>query len=915
MSTTTPSGHPPLDPTIRGLSVCGCCAGGMQAPQLLHNRPGLSAIRYRIGTHGRFKATMLARLTSADLPALADLGTRSDDDFSIALLDAWAATADILTFYQERIANECFLRTATERRSLSELATLIGYLPRPGVAANVHLAFTLDDAGTPGDIPVPIGTRVQSIPGPGETPQTFETVEAIAGRAEWNAMRPLERQLHPDLTKDTERVTLRGTATNLRKGDSLLLLVGAGTADRIVKRVLNVTPDPVAQATRIDLAEDPPDPPPLFVHLPLAIWSPLPATLSTASVASTVLAGSWKQADLIAYAAVQKWPLTKLSTTLTNLAARALRAVPREKGVFALRQRASVFGHNAPRYDGLPANYVTGADGKRTAIDPLPYGTNWDDQTLDKEPGAANAGSAIDLDQAYPEIVAGSWLVLETPTSRDVYRVQDTAETSRADYTLSSRVSRVTLDSNQSLGNYPLRTTAVLAQSEQLELAEIPIPDAVAGNRVVLERAFLGLAAGRAVVVSGIRTDLEGVEDSEIMVLADVRFSGGHTELTFVNDLAHEYRRDSVTVNANVALATHGETREQALGSGDGTRSFQAFTLPEAPLTHVSADNALGTASTLQVRVNELLWQEVPWFHGHGPDEHVYVTRTDDEGRTTVRFGDGRSGARLPTGTPDGGENVRVSYRKGIGPAGLVAEGQLSLLVTRPLGVRSVTNPVPAADAAAPERVEDIRRNAALPIRTLDRIVSLRDYEDFARAFAGVAKALATWTWTGPHRGVFLTVAGEDGAAIEPGGVTYANLLNAIRAAGDPEVPIHVASYRPAFFRLSGGLTIDPARREDAVVAAVEAALRDHFSFRGRRFGEPLAKSEVIAAIQRVRGVVAVELDELHRVDASQAELAKTRVVDTLISAAPGPVAGGATLPAELLLLDPRPVPFRIVRS
>ena len=63
---------------------------------------------------------------------------------AIALLDAWATVADVLTFYQERIANESYLRTATERVSLVHLAALIGYRPRPGVAAGAFLAFTLE---------------------------------------------------------------------------------------------------------------------------------------------------------------------------------------------------------------------------------------------------------------------------------------------------------------------------------------------------------------------------------------------------------------------------------------------------------------------------------------------------------------------------------------------------------------------------------------------------------------------------------------------------------------------------------------------------------------------------------------------------------------------------------------------------
>src|SRR5678816_3746877 len=83
------------------------------------------------------------------------LTTRDPSDFSIALLDGWATVADVLTFYEERIANEGFLRTATERRSILELARLIGYELNPGVAASVHLAYTVDTAtGAPTEVTV-----------------------------------------------------------------------------------------------------------------------------------------------------------------------------------------------------------------------------------------------------------------------------------------------------------------------------------------------------------------------------------------------------------------------------------------------------------------------------------------------------------------------------------------------------------------------------------------------------------------------------------------------------------------------------------------------------------------------------------------------------------------------------------------
>ena len=129
-----------LDKSLDGLNDCGCCEGQTaRTPASVENPPALEALAYRVGTHGTFKQSMLARLSSSEHPALAGLTTRDDDDFSIGLLDSWATVADVLTFYQERIANESYLRTATERLSVRGLARLIGYRLKPGVAASAYL--------------------------------------------------------------------------------------------------------------------------------------------------------------------------------------------------------------------------------------------------------------------------------------------------------------------------------------------------------------------------------------------------------------------------------------------------------------------------------------------------------------------------------------------------------------------------------------------------------------------------------------------------------------------------------------------------------------------------------------------------------------------------------------------------------
>ena len=126
--------------------TCGCCSGiDTETPARIDNPAGQSAVAYRVGTHARFKESLLARLSNAELPALAGLTTRDDSDFTIALCDGLATTLDVLAFYQERIANENFLRTATERRSILEQIGGIGVThctrPRDERAVSCHLVM------------------------------------------------------------------------------------------------------------------------------------------------------------------------------------------------------------------------------------------------------------------------------------------------------------------------------------------------------------------------------------------------------------------------------------------------------------------------------------------------------------------------------------------------------------------------------------------------------------------------------------------------------------------------------------------------------------------------------------------------------------------------------------------------------
>lgn len=233
------------------MNAQGANAQATPAPLPTTNAPGLPALSYRVGTRPAFLAAMVQGLSSAGHPALAGLRTRELSDPSMAMLDAWATAADVLTFYQERLCNEGYLRTATWERSVRELAALVGWRPRPGVAATAYLAYTLDPNTT--EVLIPAGSRANSVPGPGETMQAFESSTDLPARAAWNQLRPRMSRAQDAAAVLARGLCLAGTATGLKPNDALVLDLGTGTVQAV--RVKSATADAHAGLTRVELTD------------------------------------------------------------------------------------------------------------------------------------------------------------------------------------------------------------------------------------------------------------------------------------------------------------------------------------------------------------------------------------------------------------------------------------------------------------------------------------------------------------------------------------------------------------------------------------------------------------------------------------------------------------------------------------
>lgn len=1061
---------------------CGCCEGTEKAtPAATENRPGLDALNYRVGTHATFLETMKARLASFYLEVpraetgpntepspptsptypLSGLATRESDDPAIGLLDAWATVGDVLTFYQERIANEGYLRTAGERRSVLELARLIDYSVRPGVASSSFLALTLEKGHTiklkPGEI------RAQSLPGPGELPQTFENSEALEARAEWNTLgprmsRPQTREAIQLIRSEDNlaRLYLKGVSTNLGKSDPLLIDFGDGTSP-VLFRVIEVVTDSAADRTLVKL--QPWIRPSLVggikalketitrlsneglnlsgqtVRKALALLSDLneliegganaadlrtpidnalatfsemagrlPRTarlagpflnkmiteLGEAGAASALAATSSGSRlsrqifvdgrgdelrgvipELIKPASIPPRNSLQLAQDVgTSFSARAdtglqlagafqptLRGsvqtamknvvVTRRNPIraYALRAKAAPFGHNAPLKSAVLDNDPNDVLFARRTGKSVEYSEWPDSEIVEAEELTDRRNNVIYLDASYDKVLPNSWVVLDLsavhidptksqvsmPDPKQILLIARTGEPqanlSRAAYGYSGPTTRIDLfdpnnpskakpwmirtdvDAKGKLGFQMIRRTAVYAQSEELPLAEEPIDEPICDGtgedgELELNDLYSELKAGRWLIVSGERGDIKvdpsanavpgnivgGIRASELAMLAEVRHdvasTGGgvlqgdrnHTFIKLAKKLEYCYRRDAVTIYANVVKATHGETRNEVLGAGDATKPFQSFTLRQPPLTYVASPTPAGADSTLNVYVNDVEWTETGTLAALSPTDRKFVTRDDDEGKTTVVFGNGERGARLPTGL----ENIRAVYRNGIGKPGNVAAEQISQLMARPLGVKDVINPMRASGGADKESRDQARKNAPLTVTALDRLVSTDDYADFARTFAGIGKSLAARFSDGRRELVHVTIAGADDIPIDESSDLFRNLTQALRRFGDPYQPLKVEVRELMFLVISAGIRILPGYLWEPVVTNVRVRLLDTFSFDRRELGQDALLSEAVSAIQAARGVSYVDVNIFGGVPEKTVDLASgTRRLQT----------------------------------
>jgi hypothetical protein len=351
---------------------------------------------------------------------------------------------------------------------------------------------------------------------------------------------------------------------------------------------------------------------------------------------------------------------------------------------------------------------------------------------------------------------------------------------------------------------------------------------------------------------NGVEADASS-SDGSIVSLSN----SGLADPTWDTTLASLNLAAPLNVYFDLLPVTRGQTvANEILGSGDATiTTGQEFVLKKSPLTYFQNPSSVSGpnyASTLQIWVDGVEWQEVPSFYDQSPTSQVFITREDDQNLTHVQFGDGVNGARLPSGV----NNVVATYRVGSGKQSPDV-GSLTVILKSWPGLKSIVNPVQVGGGADADSRADMQTDAPQSVLTFGRAISADDYEVIAAQAPGVARACVYWAWDSiQQRNMVMVYVGDDQNAVN-------SATAALGQASDPNRPVTVSLAKPVSITIGFTLVVDPKYVTDAVVTGVTAALIDpNQGLLGAnvvQIGQSLFESQIYQACMAVAGVVAVQ--------------------------------------------------------
>jgi len=816
-------------------------------PGPIENRPALPRVDYRIGTYSSLRRHMLDVLNRS--ARLSDWSHRGADDPGIAVLEGAAIVGDILTYYQELYANESFLRTATWRESLVDLVVVLGYRPAPGLGGETTFALKVKGDGA---VTVPKGFGIKVQLKDSTEPAEFETVASLTAYphlSQFSLYCPPGPRA--SITAGADRNTLELASVGGKRDSASLESHSIKKGDRIM-----LVPDgsmfsggaytPQAPAEILTVADVKTE----VDRVVLSFERPVAVDRGT-EVKAYVVDRTFHHFGYNAAAKLTRYDGVNVTQEDTNFYRRPGEDTAGDDYHSAMRSLEIPLDRQV---NDLPAGAAVIVQGLAYLY--LPYGGKRGDGHWETAPFTITkriAGVRADTLK---------WSTVEGPSTAValasglfasplfVQRVLDI----RTVAVHETKGPELVLAAPTTWPNGPFAEGVLQFFGTYDEVA------ALAERTVLLSETVS--ASPQVVRVASQKSDFDG------QIAGRDRTGRWMWDITLEEkpSLSREHSHPpapAVTMFGNVVFATQGKTeKETVLGSGDNQRAFQTFALPKKPLTYLLHEGQTpAQVPELEVRVQGIRWQPVDTFYNSAPDAQVYVVREDRDGKSYVQFGDGKKGARLPSGL----NNVTAVYRTGIGATGLAKPDAAPQATGKLKEVDKVFMPGPAVGGAQPDG-DDVRTAAPGRLQSLGRLVSLADYEAETLAVPGVTKASATWA---APRGVplmRLVVLTRDGQRATLEKVRDA-IMTFSRARGANRFPVILVPGRLLPLRVVMRAGYEAESQQGEVAEAIKAAVgvtdeAGLFGIKARRFGQSAHVSQIIAAVQNVPGVTWVEVDE-----------------------------------------------------
>jgi len=841
------NGSPPNSPPAAPTTACPCEMP--QDPQVVSNPPGLVSITDRVDDFTGFRRALLR-----PLPGEQALGAwrPTAGDLGLQFLEWWAYVADVLTFYNERIANETYLRTAQFPESIAGLVALLGYVPAPGLAATGQVGAIRTTTRPAEPLVIPVGMQLSSTASSGVPAQTFEAVgvsfpgpsDVVATLAPDPALRVTSSGSVTDAGPAS--VLLAGKVTGTKAGDRLLLVANGwdGTADDTwsAVTVAAVTPeiDPGTGEvnTRVSFTST-------------AVWGSTSGTSTTIDVPIVV---EESRSSLVFRGAESSLQLARSSFLPADFSAGRIGIVGGWFHGFPPPQppdrQAADYRLMKPSAAASLWN-LPGALSPAAAMTESPLTVNLSATVRSIQPG-----DMVFFDGGTQLAVLG--LVTATSDQLGKLPFPESLSPPAPDLIVPYTALTVATPGSDALsgdvtsGNpgalavrYGFRDVGTVLANPAASLSNLPatvvVPAAFALPSGV-STALLEDATGAGTVVQVAPAQTSDGTGNGTVSLALTPAPPAPTSFDPPLQAPLRLLFDVVTVSRGATVAN------EALGSGNAAVANQRFTLKKSPLTYLAS--GAGWTAVLAVYVDGIQWSEVPTLYNQPAGAQVYVVERGPDQSATIRFGDGVNGSRLTSGTG----NVVATYRYGSGSASPPA-GRLTTIVQRQPNLAAIHNPVAVAGGADPQAPGDVKTDAPASVFTFGRAISALDYEVVAAQAAGVTRVKAYWTFDAAEQRSLVKIYVNDDA----GGVVTAT--QALAGSDDPNRPVAVAAAQPIEVSVSATLVVAANQVVDDVVAAATAAFADPtagaFSPAQMGIGQWLYRSRLDAALS-VPGVVAV---------------------------------------------------------